>query len=608
MKNTDTSRGQSFPDFVSPTVQTFRAFEAIFNNFRYYTDMSCFLVTKDKPHQWLCLQPPLKSFGIVNFENRFGQDRDHYNQMNFKLLTQHKRPVCSRFSGFYNFFIPVLSRRKCTAFITSGFFMKTIPTRGELEQQWKLWTGKVPPPDDADFKSFVFNAVNMPLLDGPQARAHRELLEMTASLLSGGGNPEKIAARATELNHKIFTQWKLNDEWPRKALGLELQGSNQPWPDQHFGENDRMVTKMKRMPTVAMALLLVDEQDRNLDDVDSMIRQKHLEREGFLYAQRLGETTAFPLGDEGLVFLTSPRPESNATQAKLQLKERARSISEKMVKLFRTQALIGIGSILPEGEALNPSRQEALLALQWAIHQNKKQFSYDDIASSEKIPRSNEPPWPNAQGLVESYLRDSKAEKAPALDQYIRGVIQHSAGRADLARVHLSSALSLASAQLEKKLLLPPGRLSGLLSDWIARLEKPRATHELIGSFKEALGAFAKFSADPSAAESAATVRDLKVYVLEHFRSSLTAGQAAKQMGFSRSSLNRYAQQWLGMGFNEYVQQARLGEAKRMLRTSRFSVARIAQECGFSSSGYFIRAFKKTTRRTPQQFRNMPRP
>jgi AraC-like DNA-binding protein len=602
------SRGKPFRDLVSPTVQTFRAFEAIFNNFRYYTDMSCFLVTKDKPNQWLCLQPPPKSFGIVNYENRFGQDRDHYNQANFKRLLTDKHPICSRFSGFHNFFVPVLCKGKCIAFITSGFFSKSIPTREELELQWKSWTGRFPAPDDTDFKGFVLNALNMPLLDGPQARAHRELLEMAAALLSGEGDPDGIASRATELNHKVFTRWKLNAEWPRKALGLEIVGSDQSWPDKRFGENDMMVTKMRRMPTVAMALLLVDEQDRALDDVDAMIRQKRLEREGFFHARRLGETVSFPVGDEGLAFLTSPRPGSNPTQAKLQLREKARSISERMGKLFHTQALIGIGSILPEGEGLNASYQEALLALQWAIHQDRKQVSYDEIAPLEINTRSTGTPWPDAQDLTGAYLRGAKAEKVPALDRYIRDVIHQAAGRVDLARVHLISTLSLYSAQLEGKLLLPSGRLSGLLRDWIIRLEKSRATHELIGAFKEALGAFAQFSLDPSTAELAATVKDLKVYVSGHFRSPLTAGHAARQMGVSPSSLHRYVRKWMGMGFNQYVQQVRLEEAKRMLRTSRFSVARIAQECGFSSSGYFIRSFKKKTRKTPLQFRDGPNP
>jgi AraC-like DNA-binding protein len=77
-------------------------------------------------------------------------------------------------------------------------------------------------------------------------------------------------------------------------------------------------------------------------------------------------------------------------------------------------------------------------------------------------------------------------------------------------------------------------------------------------------------------------------------------------MGFSRSTLNRYVRQWLGMGFHEYVQEVRMEEAKRLLRSSRQSVAQIARECGFSSSGYFIRAFKKGLGKTPQQYRQNP--
>src|SRR5581483_7685782 len=104
-------------------------------------------------------------FGFVNYENRFGQNRAQYNQANFKKLVTGRRPVQTRFSGFYDYFVPVLSKGKCIAFITSGFFLKKIPTRRELERQWELWTGRKPLPDDSDFKGFVFNALNMPLLD-----------------------------------------------------------------------------------------------------------------------------------------------------------------------------------------------------------------------------------------------------------------------------------------------------------------------------------------------------------------------------------------------------------------------------------------------------------
>ncbi len=598
-----------FPQgFVSPTVQIFRAFEAIFNNFRYYTGMSCYLVPKDNPDQWICLQPSPKNFGINEYEDRFGPflDRARYNRMNFKRLIKGKRPICSRHSGFYDFYVPVLNAGKCIAFIVSGYFLKSVPARGELERQWKLWTGKKPLPDDTDFKRFVINALNMPLLDGPQASAHRELLEMIASLISGEGNPEEIVSRATNLNHKVFTKWKLNAGWPKKALGLELPPSDRSWTDKGFGENDRVVTKIKRMPVVAMALLLVDEPDHCPDEVDAMIRQKRLERAGFFYAQRLGETVSFSLWDEGLVFLTSPRPGSNPTQARLQLREKARSITERMGKLFGTHALIGIGSMMTGGEALNPSCQEAFQALQWAIHQNKNIFFYDEIEPLETKPQGKGKPWPDAQRLVESCLRGSRAEKSFVLDHYLGDVLRQTAERADLVRVHLIDALSLYATSLERTLLLPPGRLSGYLQEWISRLEKLQATHELINLFKTEIQVFTEFSMNPPAAEMEATVKELKSYVSEHFRSPLKADRAARQMGLSRSTFYRLVRKWMGMGFNEYVQKVRLDEAKHLLRTGRYSVARVAHECGFSSSGYFIWVFKKNTRRTPQQYQKHP--
>ncbi len=495
--------------------------------------------------------------------------------------------------------MPVLNGGKCVAFLVSGYFLKKIPTRRELDRQWESWSGQKPLPDDVDYKRFVYNFINMPLLDGPQAQAHLKLLKMAAGLISGDGNPEEITGQAARLNEKVFAKWKLNSGWPRKALGLEIRSSDISWPDKNFGPEDRLVTRMKRAPTVAMALLLVDEPGRGLDEVDAMIRQKRLERAGYFLAQNLEETAAFPVWNEGLVFLTSPRPGANPTQARLQLREKALSISERMGKQFGTSAWVGIGTQLHPGEGLNPSCQEAFQALQWAIYQNKKILFWDEKEPSDSSQLLERNPWPNARQLIDSCLRGSGAEKATQLDQYVRDVLRLTAERADLIRVHLLDALSLYAAMLEQRLLLPAGRLSGSLGEWVSLLDKQRATHELISSFKSALQAFAEFSVNPQTAELDATVKELKGYVLEHFQSNLTAGQAARQMGISRATFYRNIQKRMGMGFKEYVQKVRLEEAKRLLRTSRYSVARVAQECGFSSSAYFISAFKKSTLKTP---------
>jgi AraC-like DNA-binding protein len=317
----------------------------------------------------------------------------------------------------------------------------------------------------------------------------------------------------------------------------------------------------------------------------------------------MGETVAFPLREEGLVFLSSPPPSSKPVQAGLQLKEKAQMIRDHARKMFGVQAYVGIGSIQPSGDSLGPSCQQAYLALHWAIHQDREVLFHDEIGQRDAVPRDKNKPWPEAKMLVETYLRGSEIEKSIHIDQYIQDVLLHTAERPELVRIHLVSTLSLFAVELERKNLLPPGKIPRFLNDWIVRLDRIRTTHELIDSFKGALRSFADILTDPASAEMEATARDLKLYVVENFRSPLTVERVARKMGISRSTLHRYVRKWLGVGFNDYLRDVRLEEAKRLLRGGRYGVARIAQECGFSSSGYFIRVFKKATGLTPQQYR-----
>ena len=593
-------------NFDSFSLQTLRAHEAIFNNFRFYTETSCYLVPAENPEEWICLQSDLKHFHIKDFEALFGKDEDRHrhNLEQFGRLAREKRPIGSVFSGFHNLFVPVLKGGKCIAYLTSGVFLKSLPTREDLERQWESWSGAKPAPGDGGFKRFVTATLNASLLDGPLAPAHLELLEMLALLVSGEGDPWKIAARATELNHRVFTKWRLDARWPARALGLESGGSNRVWLDRRLDSFDRAVTRLKRVPRAAIAVLLEDAPGRGLDEVDALIRQKRLERAGFFLAQKMGESVAFPLWEEGLVFLTSPRPGASPLQVKLQFRETAKALTDKLGAQFGARAHAGIGSAVPEGDGLYPSCGEALRALRWAVYRNRRVLSQDEVRRLGIKPPGRERPWPEAARLVEACLRGVKAEESSTLDDFLQDVLHHTAGRPDLTRVHLMDALALYAATLEKKLLLPSGRLASLVKDWVPRFEKLRSAREMAVAFGEALRSLGEFPQRPSAAEGKSAVMELKSYIADHFRSSLSAARAARQMGVSRSTLHRYARQWLGMGFQEYVQKTRLEESKRLLDVGRYSVVRIARECGFSSSGYFIRVFKKSERKTPQQYRS----
>lgn len=59
----------------------------------------------------------------------------------------------------------------------------------------------------------------------------------------------------------------------------------------------------------------------------------------------------------------------------------------------------------------------------------------------------------------------------------------------------------------------------------------------------------------------------------------------------------------MGQHLNEYINQVRVNQAKRLLLTTNDKVITIAERLGFSSSSYFNNIFKRYTGITPQRFR-----
>jgi len=58
-----------------------------------------------------------------------------------------------------------------------------------------------------------------------------------------------------------------------------------------------------------------------------------------------------------------------------------------------------------------------------------------------------------------------------------------------------------------------------------------------------------------------------------------------------------------GVGMEKYLQNLRLDEARRLLKTGNLPVSQVARACGFKSGSYFIRLFRKKTGLSPQKYR-----
>ncbi|MCD9020756.1 AraC family transcriptional regulator [Cohnella silvisoli] len=90
---------------------------------------------------------------------------------------------------------------------------------------------------------------------------------------------------------------------------------------------------------------------------------------------------------------------------------------------------------------------------------------------------------------------------------------------------------------------------------------------------------------------------------LEHgFKENLTASDAAELCGMSYSHFARCFKQITGHSFVQYLHFRRISEAEKLLLTTSWSVTRVAMECGFSHTSYFIRHFRAHKGLSPKQF------
>ena len=88
-------------------------------------------------------------------------------------------------------------------------------------------------------------------------------------------------------------------------------------------------------------------------------------------------------------------------------------------------------------------------------------------------------------------------------------------------------------------------------------------------------------------------------HVEQNYRQKITVEELAERSGYSTSHFARVFTNIYGTSPIQYVNQIRIIHAKNLLRTGQYTLAQIAQECGFSNVYYFSRCFKQITGTTP---------
>lgn len=107
----------------------------------------------------------------------------------------------------------------------------------------------------------------------------------------------------------------------------------------------------------------------------------------------------------------------------------------------------------------------------------------------------------------------------------------------------------------------------------------------------------------PAGTEQKDRLRSMITYIHRHYAEKITLSEIAEVSGISEREASRCFRKNLGHSPVEYLIGYRLGESKKLLQKSDLTVAEISQQCGFSDSAYYGKAFRKAYGMTPGVYR-----
>ena len=193
------------------------------------------------------------------------------------------------------------------------------------------------------------------------------------------------------------------------------------------------------------------------------------------------------------------------------------------------------------------------------------------------------------------------------LDEYLHEVLTLSFQNPEEIRWHLQYGIIHLVEAMKNLTDLGEKETRVFYESLALSLDGTGTTQEMVLAFKEAMEKFLKLTHGKGSLAENYSIEKIKDYVDRHFEEHLRISRLAGMAKISISTLSRRFKKSTGMGLEIYLQNLRLEKARRLLKTGGLPVSQIAKACGFGSSSYFIRLFRRKTGISPQKFRQNPK-
>lgn len=97
-------------------------------------------------------------------------------------------------------------------------------------------------------------------------------------------------------------------------------------------------------------------------------------------------------------------------------------------------------------------------------------------------------------------------------------------------------------------------------------------------------------------------VSQVRNYIKEHVTEHLSLNEVAAVFGISPNYLSQLFKKYNDVGYNDFVTQCKMDEAKKLLGNSDYKVYEVAEMLGFESAFYFSKVFKKVVGVPPTEY------
>ena len=100
-------------------------------------------------------------------------------------------------------------------------------------------------------------------------------------------------------------------------------------------------------------------------------------------------------------------------------------------------------------------------------------------------------------------------------------------------------------------------------------------------------------------------MRKVYDFVMDNFKKKIDQKTMADMLNLTTTSFCRYFKPRANKTFSRFVNEIRLGHARKLLLENNLNIAQICYECGFKTLSNFNHQFKIITNMSPKEYREL---